>query len=669
MLNSDALQQLTQLKKNIEDTKDYAEGIVRGTQNRFGFVLLDDGREAFLPPEEMQQVLPGDRVKVSLTENDKKKHEAKLEKLINSELKEFVGHYVEKGKNHFVSADHPQLSRWLFIPPKQRKDMKDGDLVSCRILRHPFGDGKAQTQIKAKIGRPEDAGIERQYVIHKHNLATEWSEEAQQQVQTIKEQSAEPNDPGRDDLTQLCFVTIDAESTQDMDDAVYAETADDGWILYTAIADPAAYVEPGSPLDLAAKQRASSVYFPGASLPMFPNELSQGAFSLMAGEKRPVLVCRQQITSAGEIVDYSFSSAVIQSQHKLSYNQVADLLENNNSSAVPEGTAELLTRLHDIAAARKNYRSQHYVVQDNRSDYIFRLNKQQKIERVEQRAPTLAHRVVEEAMLATNCCAGALFADIQKQAGEASGGLFSSHAGFRPERLHEIEQVLKKDKPGIENLKLTELDSYRRLVHELQQDAADSILLATLKRRLQPAVVSTEAAPHFGLGFEHYATITSPIRRYQDLHNHRIIKRYLAQQKPSDLDQSLPGDLQSQTIRNRQACRQVEHWLLCQFMANKAGQEFEASVVSVASQGILVKLLDTGAEGFIQIRGRKGQAVKYDSLRMTLNYDEREFYLEQTIRVKLNKVDLPGKQIQFSLCEVAKESPVTTGEDVTSPEQ
>jgi exoribonuclease-2 len=72
MLNADALQQLSKLKKNIQDNKDYAEGIVRGTQNRFGFVMLDDGREAFLPPEEMQQVLPGDRVKVSLTENEKK---------------------------------------------------------------------------------------------------------------------------------------------------------------------------------------------------------------------------------------------------------------------------------------------------------------------------------------------------------------------------------------------------------------------------------------------------------------------------------------------------------------------------------------------------------------------------------------------------------------------
>lgn len=660
MLNSDALQQLNQLKKSIEDSKDYAEGIVRGTQSRFGFVLLDDGRQAFLPPDEMQQVLPGDRVKVSLTtEEDKKKHEAKLEKLISSELKAFVGRYTEKGKNHFVSADHPQLSRWFFVAPKQRKDFKDGDLVSCQLIRHPFGDGRAQTKITAKIGRPDDAGIERQYMIHKHGLATEWTEAAQQQVHAIAAQAAQPDEVTREDLTQLPFVTIDAESTQDMDDAVYAEAAEDGWILYTAIADPAAYVDAGSPLDLAAKQRASSLYFPGASVPMFPNELSQDAFSLMPEVQRPVLVCRQQINKDGEIVAYTFSIATIRSRHKLSYNQVADYLENGNASAVPEDSAESLARLQEIALSRKAYRSKHYVMQEDKFDYVFRLNKQQKIERVDVRQPSLAHQVVEEAMLATNCCAGALFAEIGSQLGQASGGLFSSHAGFREERLQEIEQLLKKDKPDIETPELRELDSYRSLVRELQQDTADAVLLATLKRRLQPAKVCFEAAPHFGLGFDYYATITSPIRRYQDLHNQRIIKSHLTKQQPVASDPSLPPELQSQIVRNRQASRQVEHWLLCQFMADKAGQEFEASIVSVASQGLLMKLTDTGAEGFIQIRGNKNQPVKYDSLRMTLHRDGRTFHLEQKLKVKLKKVDLSSKQLQLELCEPENEDSPT----------
>jgi exoribonuclease-2 len=671
MLNSDALQQLSQLKKTIQDNKDYAEGIVRGTQSRFGFVMLDDGREAFLPPEQMQQVLPGDRVKVSLTENEKKKHEAKLEKLINSELKEFVGEYIEKGKNHFVAVDHPQLSRWLFVPPKQRKEFKNGDLVSGIITRHPFGDGKAQVKILARIGRLDEAGIERQYMIHKHRLASDWGEAVEQQVQAVKAKAESPDAlrAEREDLTGLHFVTIDAESTQDMDDALYVERRDDGWTLFAAIADPAAFVEPDSALDKAARQRATSVYFPGQSLPMFPSELSQDAFSLLAGVERPVVVCKQQVAANGEIVDFSFHNAVISSRHKLSYNQVADLLQNDRREAVPTDCVELLRELHKLAIARKKYREENHVVQEDKFDYIFRLNKQQKIEKVERRQPTLAHQVVEEAMLATNCCAGNYFARAAERLGQASGGLFSSHAGFRPERVNEIEQLLKKDKPEMEQLEIELLDNYRQLIRALQQDQDNTVLLATLKRRLQPASVSAEAAPHFGLGFDFYATVTSPIRRYQDLHNHRVIKALLAQQDGGALDGSLAEELQNQIVRNRQACRQVEQWLLCQYLADKKGQQFEATVVSVASQGIVVRLNDVGAEGFIPIRGGKKNPPKYDSLRMTLTHEDTTWHLEQAVRVRLDNVDLASKQLQMSLVETAPAAKQSDSQQQISADQ
>lgn len=649
MLNSDALQQLSKLKQNIQASKEYAEGLVRGTANRFGFVVLDDGREAFLPPDEMQQVLPGDRVKVSLTENDKKKHEAKLEKLISSELKEFVGNYVVKGNNHFVSADHPQLSRWLFVPPKERKNMKNGDLVRCSIARHPFGDGKAQVKILARIGRPEDIGIERLYMIHKHSLPSEWSAEALQQVQDIKAQAAKLSSENREDLTALPFVTIDSESTLDMDDALYAELREDGsWQLYTAIADPSSLIPVDSPLDVAARERASSVYFPGASLSMLPSELSQDGFSLLAGANRPALVCKQHISQDGEIIDFSFIHATIASQHKLSYSQVADLLENGNSEAVPEQCRDLLSQLYALAQARRDYRSKNHLTQADNWDYIYRLNKQQKIERIERRQPTLAHQVVEEAMLATNCCAGAFLAQAVAEQSDV-GGLFASHAGFRDERRAEIEQLLKKDKPELADRNLQNLEDFRHVIQHLQQDEADSVLLATLKRRLQPAAVSATVEPHFGLGIESYATITSPIRRYQDLHNHRVIKALLSQASNAGSSVELAEQLQQQLQRNRQACRQTEHWLLCQFLAGQKGQEFEATVVAVASQGILVRLVESGAEGFIPLRGTKQEPAKYDSLRMTLNHQGETYHLEQKLTVTLDKVDLTEKQLQLSL--------------------
>src|SRR5688572_6961601 len=128
MLDPNSIAQLSQLKKEILASKDYAEGVVVGANGRFGFVKLDDGRTAFLNPERMQRVLPGDRIKVNVVKTEKDQLEAELENLLATGTTEFVGRYRIKGSNHFVQAEEPG-SRWLFIPPPLRKKCQENDWV------------------------------------------------------------------------------------------------------------------------------------------------------------------------------------------------------------------------------------------------------------------------------------------------------------------------------------------------------------------------------------------------------------------------------------------------------------------------------------------------------------------------------------------------------------
>ncbi|GAB1268513.1 exoribonuclease II [Aurantivibrio infirmus] len=652
MLNADALSQLNQLKKNIEDAKDIGEGIVRGTNNRYGFVKLDDGRDVFLAPDEMQRVLPGDRVQVLVTENDKKQSSAKLEKLISSELTDFLGKYLEKGKNHFVVADHPQLSRWLFIPPGGRKQYKDGDYVSCKITRHPFKDGKTYTKIIKKIGRDEDIGIEREYIINQHKLNIDWSADALAQVEEIVASPKPSPTPDSQDLRNKTFVTIDSEMTLDMDDALFAEESSEGWNLYTAIADPSAFIPAASPLNNAAKEKASSIYFPGLTLPMFPKELSQSVFSLLPGEERQTLVCKMAVSRDGEIQNFEFLSGTIKSHFKLSYRQVANYLDPGSESSadsLPDSIHARIDLLAAIASARQSFRHQHGILQDQHNDYHLKLNSSQKIESIERRTPTAAHKMVEEAMLATNYCAGTFL----NQNGSQGSALYSSHAGFRPERLNEIKILLQKDKPEMNVGELETLEGYQNLLKQLQtEDADNTALIATLKRLLKAGEISSEAKPHFGLGFKHYAMITSPIRRYQDLHNQRLIKSILLKEVESkQQEQSLASDLQKNIINIRQASRQLEKWLLCQFMADKIDQEFEAKIISVSSQGIVIRLIESGVESFISMRNTKETPTKYDSLRMTLLVKDITYQLERVLKVTLKKVDLEQKVMEFDIAD------------------
>jgi VacB/RNase II family 3'-5' exoribonuclease len=643
MLNNDALAELSKLKKIIEDSKDGGEGIVVGSQGRYGFVKLDDGRSIYLPPEEMQRVLPGDRVQVEVTTNDKNKSQAKLEKLLQKNLKHFVGNYTIKGNNHFVIPDQQAANRGLFVPPKERKNFAHGDLVQCQLVRHPFADGKSQVKITELIGKPDDIGIEHRLIELNYQLSTDFEPAAHQQAQQIAAQLDALDDGNRQDLSYLPFVTIDAESTLDLDDALLAESNDKGWTVYSAIADPSAFVETGSPLDRAARQRASSVYFPGKVLSMLPTALATDGFSLNPEQRRPVLICKMTVAHDGTISHYEFFNALIRSHAKFSYTAVADYIDNAKAISSNNDLLQSLSNLKDFAKARREYRLQHCLIQDDNADYSYQLDDQLKIQAITLKATTSAHRVVEETMLATNLCAGEEFAKHPQ-----CGALFSTHSGFRPERIQEIQQLLKLEKPDYPSDNLDSFEGYTGLIQSLDQDLKAHPLKIILRRLLQGAEITTQALPHCGLGFRHYALITSPIRRYQDLHNHRILKKILTNRDTQTGEVNLQA-IQEKITAIRSAQRELIQRLLCQYLQDKVGQTFAAKIMAVSSQGLALRLVDTGAESFVQLRNGPKLKTKYDSIRLTLTVNESLYQLDQVTTVKLESVNRERNQLQFSL--------------------
>jgi exoribonuclease-2 len=670
MLNKDALQQLSQLKNTIRSQRQVFQGVVRATPKRFGFVKLDDGREAFLDPEQMLRVLPDDRVEVELKTNDKNQLDARLEKLISSSLGEFVGRYVCKGNGHFVEPDLPMFNRWLFIPPQDRNKCSEGDLIQCVVTRHPFSnEGKAQVRVTNRIGKLDEPGIESRYIAAKYQLPNEWNSATQEQTNAINTAPL-TREAHQEDLTHLPFVTIDSETTRDMDDALYIEANDEGWLLYTAIANPTRHIGLESPLEKAARERASTVYLLGQTITMLPVELSHDTYSSVQEEERPALVCRMQVNKNGVITYSSFSEAIIRSHCKLSYQSVYDLLTNASAeSDIPEKLQTMLQALHHFALTRINYRAEHALVMEERADYFYILNEQKKIDRVEKRERNIAHRVVEEAMLATNICAGELFLQ------HPGYGIFSTHVGFRPERLEDALSLLQEDRPDLDCGDLTKLENFQRLFKELRLNAAghekNAPLLAILQRMLQAGALSFQPLGHFGLGFPAYATVTSPIRRYNDLYNHFAIKRILTQQPAPTVDNALIENLQSQLAKGRQACRQIELWLICQFMTQHIGRVHSGTITQINSFGVGVRLEDLGVEGFVTLADKDNNIkTSLDTRRFSLAVGDKVYRLDQPVSVMVSEVDVEKRRIALTLVSDAiaerlsvwNELPLTDGQ-------
>lgn len=642
MLDRNSLAQLSQLKKDILATKDFAEGTVVGSNGRFGFVKLDDGRTAFLNPERMQRVLPGDRVKVNVVKNKKDQLEAELEKLLETLQQPFIGTYRVKGNNHFVESETVGTNRWLFVPPPLRRRCQEGDFVLAELNKHPYDDGKASVKINTRIGAKGDDYLQHNLVTAQFGLNRYWSKEAQQQTEDT---ARSVNLDDRNDFTHIPFVTIDAPTTRDMDDAIFAQPSDDGgWDLWVAIADPGHFILPGTPLAKAAKAFAQSVYLPGRSLPMLPETLSAEVFSLLAETEKPAMVAKIRVLADGTIDSYEFEYGKAKPRHKLTYSDVATYLDSDDTAGLADLTEvelDSLKQAYALAQCRFNYRQENFLTYDDQPDYDYQLNKQGFIESIQKRDRNSAHRLVEEAMLATNLCAGEFLA-------KHNTGVFLTHPGFRAERIGEVKALLREDMgEAFASDDILSLDGYKKLIKTIQSTPDYQALLAPLRRMMQVAEINTETLPHMSMGVPHYATITSPIRRYVDLCNHWSMIQILANKPVQKLPEKVLLQLQETLSKGRLACRQLELTLHGHYLKDRIGLEGEGIIRIVTQQGFGVRLVESGLEGFIQFSKKIDKT--FDAKRMTLEVSGRKFALEQVVSVRVDAVDLEKRRVKMSI--------------------
>lgn len=641
MLDKDSLSQLKQLKQQIEDNKEFAEGVIKATQRKFGFLVTDDGREIYLSPEEMLKAFPDDRVRILVTrsEGDKsagtkaarEKVSGRIEKILKPGVAEFTGRYVVKGKGHFVEPDLPRNNRWIFLPPAARKNAKPGDLIACKLARHPFPQGKPQAKVLRVIGPESAQGIAADYMIARFDLEPEWPKDWQKSLLA-------PDPAARTDLSAVAFVTIDAPGTQDMDDALYAEPTDSGWQLSIAIADVAALVAPGTELDKLAQRRATSVYLPGRPVPMLPPALAVESCSLLAGLDRPALVCNLNLASDGQVLDCSFQEATIASRAKLSYEQVACYLDSQQADAEVEPHTANLDALKNATAALLARRRADSLVIAGRQEFKLVLNEQGKLDHIEELVKNSAHSLVEECMVAVNRCAAEWIGD---------RGLFIEHPGFRPERLPDVRK-LADEFLGLKDVAFESSEGYTQLMKAIDDETLAFPLRAVLSRLLERSRLSLTPRPHQGMGLARYTTVTSPIRKYSDLLCQRMIKARLRQQSVPQLANKLIEALERRLDNARQARYQMEQWLKCEYLEPLQGQTLPGVVTQVNSNGFTVRLDQHLVEGFVETRQLQ-EKFSFDPMRLRLKSDRCTIELHQAVNVTIASVDRKQRSIRFQL--------------------
>ncbi|MBS1204544.1 MAG: exoribonuclease [Proteobacteria bacterium] len=582
---------LAQLKQQLHSQTPRAEGVVKGTEKGFGFLEVDAQKSYFIPPPQMKKVMHGDKI-IAVIHSDKDRESAEPEELVEPFLTRFVGKVQKKDDRLSIVPDHPLLKDT--IPCRAARgvehDFKEGDWAVAEMRRHPLkGDRGFYAELTQFITFAEDHFVPWWVTLARHNL----EKEAPNGVAT------EMLDDGlqRVDLTALDFVTIDSASTEDMDDALFVEETADGKLQLTvAIADPTAWIAEGSKLDDSAKVRAFTNYLPGFNIPMLPRELSDDLCSLHANEIRPALVCRMTLDGEGSIEDnIEFFAATIESKAKLVYDEVSDWLENTGSwQPANEAIATQIRLLHRVSQLRSQWRQTHALVFKDRPDYRFVLGEKGEVLDIVAEPRRIANRIVEEAMIAANICAAHVLRD------KLGFGIYNVHLGFDPANSEQLAAMLKTHGMHVDAEEVLTLEGFCKLRREL--DAQPSGFLDSRIRRFQSfAEISVAPGPHFGLGLEAYATWTSPIRKYGDMVNHRLLKAIIKGETPKRPQDETTVQMAERRRLNRMAERDVGDWLYARFLQNKAGTEtrFAAEIIDVSRGGMRVRLVDNGAVAFI----------------------------------------------------------------------
>ncbi len=637
---------------------DLVRGRVIAHPDGFGFLVPDDGSsDLFLSQREMRTLMHGDRALANIIGIDAKdRREGAVVEVLERGLQEVVGRYFHKrGQNvAFVVPDNRRITHRILIENRKKPGIaKHGQVVVVRIVSPPTKYNPPFGEVIEVIGEHRAPGMEIDIAIRAHELPHEWSTEVLQEAAHFTPKIPAAQLEGREDMRDIPFVTIDGEDAGDFDDAVHCEPRGKGWLLRVAIADVSAYVDIGTAIDSEGKNRGNSVYFPNRVVPMLPEVLSNKLCSLKPNEDRLCLVCEMAIDFYGRNRRTRFFESVIRSAARLTYTQVAKVLDGDETDFSYPHLLPQLSNLYSLYQLLLNRRHKRGAIEFDTVEAQFIFNEEKKIEQIVPTVRNEAHKLIEEMMLAANV------ATAQWLTARKMPMLYRIHEPPTVEKLTAFRAFLKELGLKLWGEDNPEARHYSRLIEKALQRPDLRMIQTVLLRSLQLAVYSPANKGHFGLAYSVYAHFTSPIRRYPDLLVHRAI-RHCLQGLPVDEffytneDMELLAEHCSMTERRAdEATRDAISWLKCEFMQDKVGQEYEGIITGVTAFGLFVELDGIFVDGLVHVTALGEEYYHFDPIGQRLSGERSGivYRLSDKLRVKVVRVDLEEKKIDFELAD------------------
>lgn len=631
------------------------KGIMRANKKGFGFVdveELDD--DIYISKDNMNGAIHDDLVLVEVTSKlNIDRLEGRVLRIIKRSATRYIGEINFSHDIGYVTLDDAKINLKIEVARKDALNAVDGHKVVVSLGEKIDHHGRYTGKVEEIIGHKNDPGVDILSIVYKYNIQTEFSDEVKQEVSEMPMEVLESDLSGRRDLRDMEIFTIDGDDTKDIDDAISISYLPNGnYKLGVHIADVSYYVKEGSPLDLEAMERGTSVYLVDRVIPMLPHELSNGICSLNPNVDRLAISCMMEFDQEGKQVDYEIFPSVIRSRIQMTYKNVNRILMKNEVPEGYESYVSSLGKMEELAQILRRAKDKRGYIDFSVDEAKILVDDACKPVEVVLRDRGLGEMLIEDFMIAANECVASHIFYMELPF------IYRVHEYPKEERIRSYLSfigTLGYQIPG--NIKDTRPKTIQNLVHFLSDKKEFKILSSLLLRSMQKAVYKEENLGHYGLASPCYTHFTSPIRRYPDTTVHRLLRTYLFKEDisaktRSHWEQKLVYIAEHSSSRERASIdceREVEDMKMAEYMEEHIGEEYEGMICSVMSFGMFIQL-DNLIEGLVPIRDML-DFFHYDEERMTLTGERSHitYTIGERVLVKVVRASKEERTIDFEI--------------------
>jgi ribonuclease R len=628
-------------------------GELRVNAQGYGFVIWEGGDDVFISQKNMGQAMHKDKVRIRLfAASSGKSDEGQVISVLERARNTIVGIFRWGRKYGYVIPDDLKIQKDIIISAGDENDAQEGQKVVCQIEDWEHYGLNPSGRIVTVLGFPEEAGVDIQSLVHRHEISTDFPVLVEKQAQSLSAEIPQSEIERRLDLRDEVVFTIDPEDAKDFDDAVsLLPLENECWRLGVHIADVSHFVSEKSALDREAVERGTSVYLVDRVIPMLPERVSNELCSLEEGVDKLTFSVLMTLDKSGKLLSYDIKETVIHSKKRFTYAEAQNVIDGELNSPFTK-TLQDMQNLSQLFIKRRGERGS---IDFDSLEIEIPLDDQGIPIEIRKRERLAAHRLVEEFMLLAN-------ETVARHVGVVLKEKLDSEIPFvyriheQPDRDSVDELVKMANAFGIEAISPPKIMPryFSTLATEFQKHATASVLQSQLLRTMMKAQYSPNNIGHFGLAYRSYTHFTSPIRRYPDLTVHRLLKQYshkgFMSALPSLKDiEDLCKKCTENEIRAQSAERDSVKLKQVQYLERHLNEEFDGVIVRIVNFGFFVELPELLVDGLVHVNSLDDDYYIIDdkNYRLYGEHSGREYKLGQSIRVRLSRVDRNENLVDF----------------------